>query len=147
MTIKNSLKQLPNEKGYFGSFGGRYVSETLMPLILEVEKEYDKIKSDNNFKKELDHYMKTYVGRPSPLFFAERITKDLGGPKIYFKRDELNHTGAHKFDTSTMQALITENEIEFVDKCSELIDSQVKIIGGCCGVTDKHLKSLITKFS
>ena len=94
MTIKNSLKQLPNEKGYFGSFGGRYVSETLMPLILEVEKEYEKIKNDNNFKKELDHYMKTYVGRPSPLFFAERITEDLGGAKIYFKRDELNHTGS-----------------------------------------------------
>ena len=75
MTIKNSFKLLPNEKGYFGSFGGRYVSETLMPLILEVEKEYDKTKSDKNFKKELDYYMKTYVGRPSPLFFAKRITE------------------------------------------------------------------------
>ena len=72
MTIKNSFKQLPNEKGYFGSFGGRYVSETLMPLILEVEKEYDKTKSDKNFKKELDHYMKTYVGRPSPLVFCSK---------------------------------------------------------------------------
>jgi tryptophan synthase beta chain len=108
MTIKNSLKQLPNEKGYFGSFGGRYVSETLMPLILEVEKEYNKIKNDNNFKKELDHYMKTYVGRPSPLFFAERITKDLGGPKIYFKRDELNHTGAHKINNCMGQILLAK---------------------------------------
>ena len=108
MTIKNSFKQLPNEKGYFGSFGGRYVSETLMPLILEVEKEYDKIKTDNNFKKELDHYMKTYVGRPSPLFFAERITKDLGGPKIYFKRDELNHTGAHKINNCMGQILLAK---------------------------------------
>ena len=108
MTIKNSLKQLPNEKGYFGSFGGRYVSETLMPLILEVEKEYDKIKSDNDFKKELDHYMKTYVGRPSPLFFAERITEDLGGPKIYFKRDELNHTGAHKINNCMGQILLAK---------------------------------------
>jgi tryptophan synthase beta chain len=108
MTIKNSLKQLPNEKGYFGSFGGRYVSETLMPLILEVEKEYDKIKSDNNFKKELDHYMKTYVGRPSPLFFAERITGDLDGPKIYFKRDELNHTGAHKINNCMGQILLAK---------------------------------------
>ena len=98
MTIKNSLKQLPNEKGYFGSFGGRYVSETLMPLILEVEKEYNEIKNNNSFKQELDNYMKTYVGRPSPLFFAKRITRDLGGPKIYFKRDELNHTGAHKIN-------------------------------------------------
>ena len=108
MTIKNSLKQLPNEKGYFGDFGGRYVSETLMPLILEVEKEYNKMKSDNNFKKDLDHYMKTYVGRPSPLFFAERITKDLGGPKIYFKRDELNHTGAHKINNCMGQILLAK---------------------------------------
>jgi len=108
MTIKNSFKQLPNEKGYFGSFGGRYVSETLMPLILEVEKEYDKIKNDINFKKELDHYMKTYVGRPSPLFFAERITKDLGGPKIYLKRDELNHTGAHKINNCMGQILLAK---------------------------------------
>ena len=108
MTIKNSFKQLPNEKGYFGSFGGRYVSETLMPLILEVEKEYDKIKTDSNFKKELDHYMKTYVGRPSPLFFAKRITEDLGGPKIYFKRDELNHTGAHKINNCIGQILLAK---------------------------------------
>ena len=108
MTIKNSFKQLPNEKGYFGSFGGRYVSETLMPLILEVEKEYNKIKRDNDFKKELDHYMKTYVGRPSPLFFAGRITEDLGGPKIYFKRDELNHTGAHKINNCMGQILLAK---------------------------------------
>ena len=108
MTIKNSFKQLPNEKGYFGSFGGRYVSETLMPLILEVEKEYNKIKKDNNFKKELSHYMETYVGRPSPLFFAQRITEDLGGPKIYFKRDELNHTGAHKINNCMGQILLAK---------------------------------------
>ena len=108
MTIKNSYKQLPNEKGYFGVFGGRYVSETLMPLILEVEKEYDKIKNDKNFKKELNNYMETYVGRPSPLFFAQRITEDLGGPKIYFKRDELNHTGAHKINNCMGQILLAK---------------------------------------
>ena len=108
MTIKNSFKQLPNEKGYFGKFGGRYVSETLMPLILEVEKEYQKIKIDKNFKKELSYYMETYVGRPSPLFFAQRITKDLGGPKIYFKRDELNHTGAHKINNCMGQILLAK---------------------------------------
>ena len=73
MTIKNSFKQLPNEKGYFGNFGGRYVSETLMPLILEVEKEYNKIKNDKNFQKELNHYMQTYVGRPSPLFLLREL--------------------------------------------------------------------------
>ena len=108
MTIKNSLKQLPNEKGYFGSFGGRYVSETLMPLILQVEKEYEKIKNENSFKEELNHYMETYIGRPSPLFFAKRITKDLGGPKIYFKRDELNHTGAHKINNCMGQILLAK---------------------------------------
>ncbi|MDC0233346.1 tryptophan synthase subunit beta [Pelagibacteraceae bacterium] len=108
MTIKNSLKNMPNDKGYFGSFGGRYVSETLMPLILEVEKEYEKIKNESKFKEELNHYMETYIGRPSPLFFAERITKDLGGPKIYFKRDELNHTGAHKINNCMGQILLAK---------------------------------------
>jgi len=83
--LKNTYKSYPNEKGYFGKFGGRYVSETLMPLILEVEKEYEKIKTDKNFINEFNHYLKTYVGRPSPLFYAQRITNDLGGPKIYFK--------------------------------------------------------------
>jgi tryptophan synthase beta chain len=108
MTIKNSYKKLPNERGYFGNFGGRYVSETLMPIILEVEKEYNTIKKDENFQKELNHFMKTYVGRPSPLFFAKRITKDLGGPKIYFKRDELNHTGAHKINNCMGQILLAK---------------------------------------
>ena len=108
MITKNSYKQLPNEKGYFGQFGGRYVSETLMPLILEVEKEYLKIKNDNKFQEELNHYLKTYVGRPSPLFFAKRITEDLCGPKIYFKRDELNHTGAHKINNCMGQILLAK---------------------------------------
>ena len=108
MTIKNSFKQLPDEKGYFGAFGGRYVSETLMPLILEVEKEYEKIKNESSFKEELNHYMETYIGRPSPLFFAKRISDDLGGPKIYFKRDELNHTGAHKINNCMGQILLAK---------------------------------------
>ena len=104
----NSYKQLPNEKGYFGKYGGRYVSETLMPLILEVEKEYKKIKNDIKFKEELEYYFKSYVGRPSPLFYAKRITEDLGGPKIYFKRDELNHTGAHKINNCMGQILLAK---------------------------------------
>ena len=108
MTIKNSFKQLPDDKGYFGTFGGRYVSETLMPLILEVEKEYEKIKNESSFKEELSHYMETYIGRPSPLFFAKRISDDLGGPKIYFKRDELNHTGAHKINNCMGQILLAK---------------------------------------
>ena len=106
MNKKNSFKQWPNETGYFGEFGGRYVSETLMPLIMEVEKKYNKIKNDSSFRKEFEYYLKKYVGRPSPLFFAERITKDLGGPKIYFKRDELNHTGAHKINNCLGQILL-----------------------------------------
>ena len=87
MLNKNSYSQWPDEKGYFGQFGGRYVAETLMPLIMEVEKEYNNIKNDSSFKEEFNYYLEKYVGRPSPLFFAERITRDLKGPKIYFKRD------------------------------------------------------------
>ena len=105
---KNSYKNWPDEKGYFGQFGGRYVSETLMPLIEEVEEEYNKTKDDKKFLNELDYYLKNYVGRPSPLYLAERITKNLKGPKIYFKRDELNHTGAHKINNCIGQILLAK---------------------------------------
>ena len=108
MRNKNSYSQWPDEKGYFGKFGGRYVAETLMPLIMEVEKEYNNIKKDSSFKKEFDYYLEKFVGRPSPLFFAERITEDLKGPKIYFKRDELNHTGAHKINNCIGQILLAK---------------------------------------
>ncbi len=106
--LKNTYKNLPDDKGYFGEFGGRYVSETLMPLIIDVEKEYKKIKNDKNFIDEFNYYLKSYVGRPSPLFFAKRITADLNGPKIYFKRDELNHTGAHKINNCMGQILLAK---------------------------------------
>ena len=105
---KNSYTQWPNEKGYFGDFGGRYVSETLMPLIEEVEQEYNIVRNDIKFQKEFDYYLKNYVGRPSPLFFAKRITENLGGAKIYFKRDELNHTGAHKINNCMGQILLAK---------------------------------------
>ena len=108
MLNKNSYSQWPDEKGYFGQFGGRYVAETLMPLITEVEKEYNNIKNDSSFKKEFNYYLEKFVGRPSPLFFAERITRDLKGPKIYFKRDELNHTGAHKINNCIGQILLAK---------------------------------------
>ena len=108
MRNKNSYSQWPDEKGYFGKFGGRYVAETLMPLIMEVEKEYNNIKKDSSFKKEFDYYLEKFVGRPSPLFFAERITEDLKGPKVYFKRDELNHTGAHKINNCIGQILLAK---------------------------------------
>ncbi len=106
--LKNTYKNNPDEKGYFGKFGGRYVSETLMPLIIEVEKQYKKIKNEKKFLEEFDYYLKTYVGRPSPLFFAKRITENLKGAKVYFKRDELNHTGAHKINNCMGQILLAK---------------------------------------
>ncbi len=98
----------PDERGHFGIYGGRYVAETLMPLILEVEKAYAKAKEEPEFWNELDYYFTHYVGRPSPLYFAPRITEHCGGARIYFKRDELNHTGAHKINNCVGQALLAK---------------------------------------
>ena len=102
----NSYRTGPDERGHFGIFGGRYVAETLMPLILAVERAYNDAKADPAFHKELGYYLKNYVGRPSPLYFAERLTRHLGGAKIYFKREELNHTGAHKINNCMAQILL-----------------------------------------
>jgi len=96
----------PDEKGRFGQFGGRFVSETLMPLILDLQAEYEKAKTDDSFWEEMDYLWKHYVGRPSPLYHAERLTEHLGGAKIYFKRDELNHTGAHKINNVLGQIIL-----------------------------------------
>ena len=102
----NSFRTGPDERGRFGDFGGRFVSETLMPLILELEAEYEKTKTDSDFWAEMNDLWKHYVGRPSPLYFAERLTERLGGARIYFKRDELNHTGAHKINNVMGQILL-----------------------------------------
>jgi tryptophan synthase beta chain len=102
----NSYRTGPDETGHFGIFGGRFVAETLMPLILDLEKAYTHAKTDPSFKAELDGLLKHYVGRPSPLYLAERMTEHLGGAKIYFKRDELNHTGAHKINNVLGQILL-----------------------------------------
>ncbi len=102
----NSFKALPDSDGHFGIYGGRYVAETLMPLILSVEKAYDEAQADPAFQAELDDYLKHYVGRPSPLYHARRLSEHLGGAKIYFKRDELNHTGAHKINNTMGQILL-----------------------------------------
>jgi tryptophan synthase beta chain len=102
----NSFMAGPDERGRFGDFGGRFVSETLMPLILDLEAEYEKAKTDPTFWAEMDWLWKHYVGRPSPLYFAERLTNELGGAKIYMKRDELNHTGAHKINNVLGQILL-----------------------------------------
>jgi tryptophan synthase beta chain len=102
----NSYKTGPDEQGRFGIFGGRFVSETLMPLVLSLEEEYERAKTDPVFWAEMDDLWKHYVGRPSPLYFAERLTDYLGGAKIYMKRDELNHTGAHKINNVLGQILL-----------------------------------------
>jgi tryptophan synthase beta chain len=106
VTLPNSLRTGPDQRGRFGEFGGRFVAETLMPLILEVEQAYNAAKADPRFQQELNGYLKDYVGRPSPLWFAERLTRELGGAKIYFKRDELNHTGSHKANNCMGQILL-----------------------------------------
>ena len=108
MESLNSYRAGPDERGHFGMFGGRFVAETLMPLILEVEKAYNAAKADPAFQSEMDYFLKHYVGRPSPLYFAERLTEELGGAKIYFKRDELNHTGAHKINNTLGQILLAK---------------------------------------
>ena len=97
-TALNSYRTGPDERGHFGLYGGRYVAETLMPLILDLEQAYEDAKADPKFQAELTHLLNHYGGRPSPLYYAERLTEHLGGAKIYFKRDELNHTGSHKIN-------------------------------------------------
>ena len=116
MTVQqpNSFRTGPDERGHFGIYGGRFVAETLMPLILELEKAYAQAKGDPAFQKEMDGHLATYVGRPSPLYFAERLTEHVrktsgssaGGAKIYFKREELNHTGAHKVNNVLGQIML-----------------------------------------
>ena len=106
MPTPNTYRGGPDEHGNFGLYGGRYVAETLMPLVLELERAYAAAKADPAFAKELGYYLQNYVGRPSPLFLAERLTRHLGGAKVYLKRDELNHTGSHKINNTMGQILL-----------------------------------------
>jgi tryptophan synthase beta chain len=108
MTVQqpNSFRTGPDERGHFGIYGGRFVAETLMPLILELEQAYAAARVDPAFKTEMDGHLTHYIGRPSPLYFAERMTEHCGGAKIYFKRDELNHTGAHKVNNVLGQIML-----------------------------------------
>ena len=103
---RNTYRDGPDAQGRFGLFGGRYVAETLMPLVLEVERAWRAAQQDPAFEAEIGYYLEHYVGRPSPLYFAERLTRHLDGAKIYFKRDELNHTGAHKINNTVGQILL-----------------------------------------
>ena len=106
MAEPNTYRAGPDDHGHFGMFGGRYVAETLMPLILELEKAYGAARKDPGFAAELDYYFRDYVGRPSPLYLASRLTARFGGAKVYLKRDELNHTGAHKINNCIGQILL-----------------------------------------
>jgi len=105
-SLPNSLRAGPDDQGHFGAYGGRFVAETLMPLVLELEKAYAEAKDDPAFHAELNGLLKHYVGRPNPLYFAESLTKHLGGAKIYLKREDLNHTGAHKINNCIGQVLL-----------------------------------------
>lgn len=107
MYIPRASKQDPDQNGRFGIFGGRYVPETLMPILIELEKEYKTLRFDEHFWTEVEHYSKEYVGRPSPLFFAKNLSKELGA-KIYLKREDLNHTGSHKVNNTIVQGLIAK---------------------------------------
>jgi tryptophan synthase beta chain len=107
-TKANSLRSGPDERGRFGIFGGRFVAETLMPLVLDLDHAYKDAKADPAFQAEIDYMQRDYVGRESPLYFAERLTEHLGGAKIYFKRDELNHTGSHKINNCLGQILLAK---------------------------------------
>ncbi|HEY1710102.1 MAG TPA: tryptophan synthase subunit beta [Rhizomicrobium sp.] len=105
-THPNSYRAGPDDRGHFGAYGGRFVAETLMPLVLELERAYEEAKRDPSFQAELNGLLAYYVGRESPLYFAERLTQHLGGPKIYLKREDLNHTGAHKINNCLGQILL-----------------------------------------
>jgi len=107
-TGANSLRNGPDEQGRFGLYGGRFVAETLMPLILDLEKAYRAAQADPEFQAQIKHLATHYVGRPSPLYFAERLTEQLGGAKVYFKREELNHTGSHKINNTLGQILLAK---------------------------------------
>ena len=100
------MKKLPDKNGHFGIFGGRYAAETLMSALLDLEKVYLKARADRSFQKEFDYYLRQYAGRPTPLYFARRLTKALNGAKIYLKREDLNHTGSHKINNTLGQALL-----------------------------------------
>ena len=98
----------PDKNGHFGQFGGRYVPETLMPALLELEQAYDQYRHDKEFKQEFEYYLRQYVGRPNPLYYAEKLTQKMGGAKIYLKREDLNHTGAHKVNNTIGQGLLAK---------------------------------------
>ena len=103
------IKEFPNNEGYFGRYGGRYVAETLVPALNELSEKYEEIKDDDKFKREVKEDLEKFVGRPSPLYFARRWSEKLGGARIYLKREDLNHTGAHKINNTVGQILLAKH--------------------------------------
>src|SRR5713226_115201 len=106
--MSNTIQPVPDQHGRFGPYGGRYVPETLMHALRQLSEQYDAAREDAEFQKQLDYYLHYYVGRPSPLYYAERLTNAAGGARIYLKREDLNHTGAHKINNCIGQALLTK---------------------------------------
>ncbi len=106
--MKKTANQVPDERGYFGPYGGRFIPETLMPALNQLEQAYLEVKIDSEFQDELDYYLRQYAGRPTPLYFAQRLTQELRGPKIYLKREDLLHTGAHKINNTLGQVLLAQ---------------------------------------
>jgi len=106
--MSNAVATVPDEQGHFGPYGGRYVPETLFYPLQELEQEYHKAQQDPEFQRELSYYLREFVGRPTPLYFAERLTRELGGAKIYLKREDLLHTGAHKINNAMGQILLAK---------------------------------------
>ena len=107
MDDKTKNINLPDARGHYGKFGGKYVIETLMPALESLETLYNEVSGDPKFQQDLKYYLNKYVGRPTPLYFAERLTKYFGGAKVYLKREDLNHTGAHKINNTIGSALLT----------------------------------------
>ncbi|HMP18212.1 MAG TPA: pyridoxal-phosphate dependent enzyme, partial [Gemmatales bacterium] len=106
--LPDKLSSVPNAQGRFGDYGGRYVPETLMHALEQLTQSYEEARQDADFQKQLDYYLKQYVGRPTPLTYAERLTREAGGARIYLKREDLLHTGAHKINNTIGQALLTK---------------------------------------
>ena len=124
VTIPTPFTSEPDEHGRFGAFGGKYAPETLMAALEELEREYEKARRDRKFQSRLDELLSSYAGRPTPLFFAARLTKKLGGAKIYLKREDLLHTGAHKINNCLGQALLVERMGKH--RVIEIFDTEAK---------------------
>ena len=131
-SIKNSLRQGPNEEGYYGEFGSRYAPEILMSNLIELEKAFNDAINDKNFIQEFEYHLREYVGRPNPLYYAEELTKKIGGSKIYLKSDHLNHLGAHKINNALFQVLLAKRMGKTKIKCETGAGAHLIAVAACC---------------